>query len=62
MSGTWELFDLTPSPKKLAWEVDCPLSKWKMNSGQSILHTKHNLTTKKIPSPTHKEKGVPFTP
>jgi hypothetical protein len=32
-------FDLTPSPKKLAWKVNCPLSKWKVNNGQSILHT-----------------------
>jgi len=29
--------------KKLALKVGCPLSNWQVNSGQSTLHTKHNL-------------------
>jgi len=60
MLGTWELFDLTPSPKKLASKVDYPLCKWKVNNGQSILHPEHNLTTKKIPShPPTKKRVAP---
>jgi hypothetical protein len=54
MSETWELFALSPltlnpkkktkkQKKKLALKVDCPLSNWKVNSGQTTLHTKHNL-------------------
>jgi hypothetical protein len=50
-------FDLTPSPKKLAWKVNCPSSKWKVNNGQSILHTKHNLTTN--PHPNKQKRGPP---
>ncbi len=42
-----------------AWKVDCALSKWKVNSVQSTVHTKHNLK-KESPSPqppkTHKKK------
>jgi hypothetical protein len=33
--------------EKLVWKVDYPMSKWKVNSGQSTLHTKHNLKKKK---------------
>jgi hypothetical protein len=43
----WELFALNPSPtptqKKIAWKVDCPLSKWNVNSGQSTPNSEHNL-------------------
>jgi hypothetical protein len=70
MSGTWELFALTPSSlppnffnKKTSTES--PLSKWKVNGGQSTLLTKHNLK-KKPPSPAHPQeknkKEGPFTP
>jgi hypothetical protein len=49
----------------LARKVDCPLPKWKVNSGQSSLH--HKLEKRKLPPlpsppPTHKKKrGGPFT-
>jgi len=51
-----------PQPKKqLAWKVECPLSKWKVNSGQSTLHKKQNLRKKNplLPPPVRK-KGMPL--
>ncbi len=72
MSGTWELFALKPNhlPPKHAWKVECPLSKWKVNSVQSTLYTKHNLKKKTLQPPlltppTRREKkkgGCHFTP
>jgi hypothetical protein len=65
MLGTWELFASphpAPNPKKqLAWKVECPLSKWKVNSGQSTLHNKQNLKRKNplLPPPIRK-KGMPL--
>jgi hypothetical protein len=50
---------------KHAWKGDYLLSKWKVNSGQSTLHTKHNLQ-KKIPflstpsTPPTRQKGRPL--
>ncbi len=71
--GTWELFAFThplspPAPQtkkeKLAWTVECPLSNWKVNSGQSNLHTKYNLKKEKPSLCTHpkEKKGGPLTP
>jgi hypothetical protein len=37
--------------------MESPLSKWKVKSGQSTLHTKHNLRKTPLPRPpNHKEK------
>jgi hypothetical protein len=62
----WELFALNPShaptQKKLAWKVDCPLSKWNVNSGQSTPNSKHNWK-KKTPPPNHppeRKRGRPL--
>jgi len=68
MSGTWELFCFEPHShrKKQAWKVECPLSKWKVNSVQSTLYTKHNLKKRSpnplLTPPTRKkeEKGMPL--
>jgi hypothetical protein len=45
--------------KEVYMESQLPLSKWKVNSGQPILHSKHNLKKKKLslqPPPTRKKK------
>jgi hypothetical protein len=48
MSGVpWVLVAFNPPSQKLAWKVDCPLSKWKVNTGQSILYNKLKLGKKK---------------
>jgi hypothetical protein len=62
LSGTWQIFALTltyPPPsqnkkkkkkEKLACRVDCPLSKWKVSSGESTLHTETQLKTHVAPN------------
>jgi len=59
---------LTPTSKFFFYKTstESPLSKWKVNGGQSTLLTKHNLK-KKPPSPAHPQEkkkggGGPFTP
>ncbi len=54
-------FDLTPSPKKLAWKIDCPMSvpcltgKWTVDSPFST----PNTTWQQTPTQTNK-KGRPL--
>jgi hypothetical protein len=40
----------------LGWKIYCPLSKWEVNSGQSTLLTKCNLSKKTSPPQHPQEK------
>jgi hypothetical protein len=59
MSENWELSAVNPPPpskenkrKKPASKVNCSMSKWKLNSKEYTLNTKHNLKEKNRPSST----------
>jgi hypothetical protein len=58
-------FDSIPpsKSKNKDWvQSQCSLPKWTVNSGQSALHTKHNLEIKNTSHhPQEKKKGRPFT-